>query len=79
MTNKQSESLFNKLTMVRGFKANLHQGCNNFLPFNDVQCTAVDLVALLTFVSIPDVLRNPQAQIQKIFPGGGVQTVNSPT
>ena len=52
--------------MVRGFKANLHQGCNNFLPFNGVQCMAVALVALLTFVSIPDVLRNPQ----KIFQGG---------
>ena len=25
---------------------------------------------MLTFVSIPDVLRNPQARIQNIFPGG---------
>ena len=35
----------------------------------DVQCTAVALVALLTFVSILDVLRNPPARIQKIFQG----------
>ena len=62
--------------MVRGFKANLHQGCNNFLPFNRVQCTAVALVALLTFVSIPDVLRNPQVRIQKIFPVGGSKRWN---
>ena len=53
--------------MVRGFKAKLHQGRNNFLPFNDVQRTAV---ALLTFVSIPDVSRNPQARIKNIFQGG---------
>ena len=67
--DKQSE-----ITMVRGFKANLHQGCNNFLSSNGVQCTAVPLVALLTlltFVSNPDMLSNPQARIQKIFQRGG--------
>ena len=67
---KQSGSLLKKITMVRGFKANVHQGCNDFLPFNGVQCRAVAVVALLTFVSIPDMLRNPQVRIQNIFPGG---------
>ena len=33
--DKQSESLL-KITTVRGFKSNLHQGCNNVLPFKSL-------------------------------------------
>ncbi|XP_048731467.2 uncharacterized protein LOC125648408 [Ostrea edulis] len=37
--------------MVRGVLANTHQGCQIFAPFNGVQCTAVALIALLTFMT----------------------------
>lgn len=37
--------------MVSGILANNHQGCAVFAPFNGVQCTAIALVALLSFMS----------------------------
>ena len=36
--------------MVRSVLANLHQGCTIFQPFNGVQCTAIALIALVTFM-----------------------------
>ena len=35
--------------MVRTVRGNLHQGCSVFQPYNGVQCTAISLIALLTF------------------------------
>ena len=36
--------------MVRSVLANLHQGCTIFQPFNGVLCTAIALIALVTFM-----------------------------
>lgn len=37
--------------MVRGLLGNMHQGCHIFSPFSGMQCTAMALIALLTFFS----------------------------
>lgn len=41
----------NASKMVRSVLANYHQGCQIFAPFNGVQCTAIALIALLTFMN----------------------------
>ena len=41
--------------MVSFLHANLHQGCDIFQPHNGMQCTAIALIALLTFMHhLPD-------------------------
>jgi hypothetical protein len=36
--------------MVRSILGHFHQGCLIFHPYNGMQCTAVALIALLTFM-----------------------------
>jgi hypothetical protein len=36
--------------MVRSILGHFHQGCHIFQPYNGMQCTAVALIALLTFM-----------------------------
>lgn len=57
--------------MVRSVFANVHQGCNIFQPFNGVQCTAIALIALVTFMQYMPYISNMSSSVldQIVFDG----------
>lgn len=63
--------MLKEVKMVRSVFANVHQGCAIFQPYNGVQCTAVALIALVTFMQYMPYISNMSSNVldQIVFDG----------
>lgn len=63
--------MLKEVKMVRSVFANVHQGCAIFQPYNGVQCTAVALIALVTFMQYMPYISNMSSNVldQVVFDG----------